>query len=66
MDAAGTGNSEVDAGAGGKVAVSGGGVASGLLVVEGEEADSEGDGAGGEGGYGDSDDAEHVFDAESG
>lgn len=66
MDASGAGNGEEDAGAAGEVAVGRGGVAGGLLVVEGEEADAEGDGAVGEGGDWDANDAEHAVDAGEG
>lgn len=66
VDAAGAGDGEEDAGAAGEVAVGGGGVPGGLLVVEGDEADSEGDGAVGEGSHRDSHHAEHVLHSESG
>lgn len=44
------------------VAIGGGGIASGLLVVEGEEVTIEGDGAVGEGGDQDADNTEHAVD----
>lgn len=66
VDAAGAGDGEEESGAGSEVAVGGGGVARRLLVVEGDEADAEGDGAACEGGDGDADDAEDVLDAGDG
>lgn len=48
VDAAGAGDGEEDAGLSGEEAVGGGGVTGGLLVVEGDEADAESDGACGE------------------
>lgn len=63
VDAAGAGDGEEDAGAAGEEAVGGGSVAGGLLVVEGDESDAESDGAVGEGGDGDADNAEHAVHA---
>ena len=66
MDAARTRDGEEHARAVREVAVGGGGVTGGLFVVERDETDSERYSAVGEGGYGNSDDAEHVVDAEVG
>lgn len=66
MDASGAGDCEEEAGAASEVSVGGGGVPGRLLVVEGDEADAECNGAGGEGGDGDADHAEHVGAARAG
>lgn len=66
MDAARARDGEEDPGLSGEVAVRGGGVPGGLLVVEGDEADAERHGSRGQGRDGDPDDAEHVRDAEVG
>jgi hypothetical protein len=55
VDATGPGDGEEEARGAGEEAVGGGGVAGGLLVPEGEEADPRGRGTGGEGGDGDAD-----------
>lgn len=66
VDAAGAGDGEEEAGAGCEVAVGGSCVSGGLFVVEGDETDAEGDGAGGERCHRDAHDAEQVFDARAG
>lgn len=65
VDAAGAGDGEENAGARCEVAVGGGGVARGLLIVEGDEADPEGDGAVGQRRHRNSHHAEHVAHAEA-
>lgn len=60
MNAARPGNGEEDAGFSGEVTVSRGGVTGGLLVVEGDEADTFSNCASCDGCNGDSDDAEDV------
>lgn len=66
MDATWAGDGEENSWFAGEIAVAGGGVTGGLLVVEGDKADTLGNSAGCDGGDGDSDDAEHVGDAETG
>lgn len=65
VDAAWTGYGEKNTGAAGEVAEGGSGIAGGLLVVEGDEANAKGNGTVGEGGDGDANHAEHVVHAKT-
>ncbi|KAF2295357.1 hypothetical protein GH714_032648 [Hevea brasiliensis] len=63
MDTTGTGNSKKQPRSTSKLTVGRGGIASGLLIVEGQETDSKGDSTVGEGLDGDANKAKHVSDA---
>jgi len=65
VDAAGAGDGEEHAGAAGEVAVGGGGVARGLLVVKSNESDTERDGAVGQRRHRNPHHAEHVLHTEA-
>lgn len=65
VNASGAGDGEENAGARCEVAVGGGGVARGLLIVEGDEADAKGNGAVGQRRHRNSHHAEHVAHAEA-